>query len=85
LVAGLPQTLAPPADPETIRGAKEWLDLRMKAHGCAARIDQAALAARFDIDLARRRSPSFDKFCRQIERLIRAGLAGANRTSGSSL
>jgi hypothetical protein len=82
---GLPQTLAPPEDPEGIRGAKEWLDQRMKPHGYAATIDQAALAARFDIDLARRRSPSFDKFCRQIERLIRAGLGGLNRISGSSL
>jgi hypothetical protein len=75
---GLPQALEAPEDPETIRGAKEWLDKRMSPNGYAPAIDQAPLAARFDIETARRRSPSFDKFCREVERL----LSGAADSSG---
>lgn len=79
---GLPHGLTPPEDPETIRGAKEWLDHRMRPHGYAPAIDQAALASRFDMALARQRSPSFDKFCREVERLVRAGSSGTPLASG---
>lgn len=69
---GLSDQLAPPDDPETIRGAKEWLARHRNPPSYAPTVDQPALASIFDIELARRRSPSFDKFCRETERLIRA-------------
>lgn len=73
---GLPDSLEAPEDPEAIRGAKEWLARQMSPHRYAPAIDQAPLAARFDIAAARRRSPSFDKFCRELEGLVRAAAAG---------
>ena len=60
-----------PADPEQIRGAKEWLTIRRTDGGkYSPTVDQAALASRFDMKLARAGSPSFDKFCREIELLL---------------
>lgn len=80
---GLPSSLVPPEDPESIGGAKEWLDRQMRSHGYEPTIDQAAFAARFDLAQARLRSPSFDKFCREVERLLRAGAAGPPSGSGT--
>jgi len=68
----LPASLAAADDPEAIRGAKEWLRDR---HSCARyseTVDQPALTAIFDIQLARKRSPSFDKFYREVERCLLA-------------
>ncbi len=68
---GLPDNLQPPADPEAIRGAKEWLTGRMMASRVySPTLDQPALSARFDLDLARKRSESFDKFYRDTVALI---------------
>ena len=68
---GLPDNLQPPADPEVIRGAKEWLTGRMTAGRVySPTLDQPALSARFDLDLARERSESFDKFYRDTVALI---------------
>ena len=68
---GLPDNLQPPADPEAIRGAKEWLTGRMTAgRAYSPTLDQPALSARFDLDLARTRSQSFDKFYRDTVALI---------------
>jgi hypothetical protein len=67
---GLPHDLDPPADPEAIRGAKEWLGNRMQSgHRYVASLDQPALAARFDLETARR-TDSFDKCYREIARLL---------------
>lgn len=49
--AGLPVDLAPPADPERIRGAKEWLGKRMP-HPYDPIIHQAAFTATFDLGQA---------------------------------
>jgi hypothetical protein len=66
----LPADLAPPASPEQIRNAKGWLqDWRVDGRAYSETIDQPALAARFDLDLARQRSRSFAKLCREIARL----------------
>jgi hypothetical protein len=63
--------LTPPADPESITGAKGWLTARMpRSHPYHETTDQAALTACFDLALARRAS-SFDKCYRDIERLVR--------------
>jgi hypothetical protein len=68
---GLPADLAPPANPEAIRGAKEWLSDRMRhGHGYAPVTDQPALTALFDFELARQRAPSFDKCYREIAALL---------------
>lgn len=68
---GLGADITAAEDPEAIHGAKEWLSARMQS-GMSYREtrDQAALAAAFDIEVARR-APSFDKFYREIERLLR--------------
>ncbi len=63
-----------PADPEQIRGAKEWLtDRRTDGGKYSPTVDQAALASRFDMKMARVGSPSFDKFCREVEVLLGMG------------
>ena len=68
---GLPGNLQPPAAPEAIRGAKEWLTGRMLAgRAYSPTLDQPALSACFDLDLARTRSESFDKFYRDTVALI---------------
>lgn len=64
--------LAPPGDPEGIRGAKEWLGDHMKASRRYSEVlDQPALTAMFSLDEARS-SDSFDKCFREVARLLRA-------------
>ena len=65
----LPDVSAPMA-PELVRGAKEWLRNRMRGSSYRPTADQAALTARFDMALARRRSPSFDKMWRATAALL---------------
>jgi hypothetical protein len=60
--------LSPPADAEAVGGAKHWLDTRMTS-GYSETIDQAALTAAVDLVKARA-APSFDKFVRDIARLM---------------
>jgi hypothetical protein len=68
-VIGLADDLQPPAEPEAVRGAKEWLAARMRGdRGYHPVQDQPALAARFDL-VAARTSPSFDRLWRAIEEL----------------
>ena len=59
---------APPAA-ESVRGAKEWLSRRMQVPYRPV-ADQPALTARFDMALARRRAPSFDKMWRAVSALL---------------
>lgn len=66
---GLPQDLESPETPEEIRGAKEWLRSRAAGHRYLEVLDQPALAAVFDLKLARM-APSFDKCYREFARLI---------------
>jgi hypothetical protein len=68
---GLPGDLAPPPDPESIRGAKEWIARHMIGGGTYSEtLDQPALTAVFDLDQAAARSNSFDKCLREITGLI---------------
>jgi hypothetical protein len=68
---GITSDALPPEKPEAIRGAKEWLSQRMPAaHPYLEIDDQPALAARLDLDQARVRCPSFDKFLRDIEEMV---------------
>lgn len=67
---GLPADLLPPADPEAIRGAKEWLAERMpRTRRYAETADQAAMCELFNMEQARR-ADSFDKCHREIVRLL---------------
>lgn len=66
---GLPADLAPPQNPEEIRGAKGWLRERMCGHVYSETIDQPALAAIFDLNQARA-ARSFDKCYRDLRVLI---------------
>jgi hypothetical protein len=68
---GLREDLESPADPEGIRGAKEWLTARMAgSRRYVETLDQSALAACFDLITARR-AASFDKLYRDVFRLLR--------------
>jgi hypothetical protein len=70
--AGLRNDLQAPVDPESIRGAKEWLTERMSGSGSySPTLHQPALALRFDLGMARR-SDSFDKLSRVVEQLVLA-------------
>ena len=61
---------APPAL-KSVRGAKEWLSQPIQVPYRPV-TDQPALTARFDMALARRRSPSFDKLWRAASALLTA-------------
>ncbi len=67
---GLPDGLESPPDPEEIRGAKEWLSDRMlPGRSYAETTDQPAMAAIFDVEMARR-ADSFDKCYREIKSML---------------
>lgn len=68
---GIADDATAPEDPERIRGAKEWLERHMDNHSYVETDDQPTLTARFDLDRARQRSPSFDKFWRDMESILR--------------
>ena len=66
----LPDTLSSPDDPESIRGAKEWLSRHMPTGvRYSETTDQAALTAVFDMQVARR-VDSFDKCYREIFKML---------------
>lgn len=70
---GLASDLEAPSDPEGIRGAKEWLTARMgTGQSYSETLDQPALAASFDLEQARKRASSFDKFFRDVCHLVEA-------------
>jgi hypothetical protein len=67
---GLRADLAAPAEPEEIRGAKEWLSARMAGNlSYVETLDQPALTKTFDMEQARQ-SDSFDKCRREVEKLM---------------
>jgi len=75
---GLSDELRPLPDPEALSDAKKWLTRNMPgSRAYSETLDQPALAARFDLQLARQRSDSFDKCCREVERLFREALGRA--------
>ncbi len=61
-----------PASPESIRDAKRWIRENAPRNRYAETVDQPALTALFDVEMARTNSGSFDKFCREVERLVAA-------------
>ena len=70
-VRGIADNASSPPNPEEIRVAKERLsEFMVSKRTYVETTDQPALAAKFDLNLARKRCPSFDKFRRDFERLI---------------
>lgn len=59
-----------PADPDGVRGAKEWLKLRSTANRYGEITDQPALSAAINLDQAYSASRSFRKLCDEIERQV---------------
>ena len=66
---GISPDISAPPEPESIRGAKEWLHNRMRG-SYRPTADQAALTAGFDMEAARRRSASFEKMWRAMVALL---------------
>ena len=66
---GVRESAAAPSDPESIRGAKGMLS-RLMSGRYSEVTDQAAFAAKFDLEVARGRSPSFSKLSRDIHKMI---------------
>lgn len=62
----------PPVDPEAQRLGKGWVERHFQGGGVkySETQDQPAMTARMDLVLCRRRSPSFDKFCREFEKRL---------------
>ncbi len=65
----LPAGTQAPPNPESVRGAKEWLT-RALGRKYNETIDQLAFTNDFDMVAARANAPSFDKFYRDVERLL---------------
>ncbi len=59
-----------PADPEGSRSGKRWIEERFRSPRYSETVDQPRLTARMDLRLARSRSPSFAKLCRELERRL---------------
>lgn len=66
---GLPEELEPPAKPEEIRGAKEWLSERIQGRRYRETLDQAAFASIVDLDGASR-APSFLYLMAKLRELV---------------
>jgi len=60
-----------PKDPEQSGSKKRWIEDRFKGTKYSETVDQARMTAAMDLTLCRQRCPSFDKLCRDIERLLR--------------
>jgi Domain of unknown function (DUF4276) len=60
-----------PAEPEQSRLGKAWIAQRFAMGRYRETVDQPRLTARIDASSCRERSPSFDKLCRDIERIVR--------------
>ena len=56
-----------PADPESQRVGKGWIEEFFHGTKYSESVDQVRLTARFDVKGARGRSASFDKLCREVE------------------
>lgn len=70
---GLAEGVEAPNHPDRVGDAKGWLSRNMRdGRKYAPTADQARFTAQFDMQMARERSPSFDRCYREIERLIRA-------------
>jgi len=56
-------------DPESARRGKSWIEQRFTTGSYSETVDQVKLTAAMDLQLCRDRCQSFDKLCRELERL----------------
>lgn len=72
---GVVDNASPPANVESIGGAKEFLQRHCMIPGkrYSPTVDQPSLTSRFDLEEARQACPSFDKLWRDLEALFRQG------------
>lgn len=61
-----------PPDPERMRSGKGWIQKHFKGPKYSQTLDQPRMTAKMDLALCRKRSPSFDKLCRELEARKRA-------------
>lgn len=64
---------SPPADPEKQRCGKAWIERRFRGQRYSERVDQPRITARISLAACRANSPSFDKLCRELERMFSSG------------
>lgn len=57
-----------PPDPEGQRAGKAWVQKRFRGVKYSETVDQPAMTMKMDLSLCRRRSASFDKLCRELEK-----------------
>lgn len=68
---GLPSDLQAPGHPEAFKSPKGWLSARMpKTSPYKPRTHQAAFTMKMDLQMARDHAPSFDKLCRDVQRMV---------------
>jgi len=56
-------------DPEAARCRKAWIMKHFRRGRYSETVDQPRMTAAMDLSLCRSRSPSFDKLCRELEKL----------------
>lgn len=63
---------AVPVEPEKLRAGKGWVEQRFQGAGArySETQDQPAMTASMNLALCRSRSPSFDKFCRELKKRV---------------
>lgn len=74
---GFPAEFPRPKDPESPRDCKGLLTkARPKGRPYKETVDQAPITSAFDLKMAREHSDSFDKFYREVARLLETPVAG---------
>jgi len=56
-----------PEDPEGEKSGIGWIERRFRRPKYSKTVDQPGMTAALDLELCRRRSPSFDKLCRELD------------------
>jgi len=59
-----------PNQPEEQRCGKKWIESRFRGAKYSETQDQPAMTALMDLSQARKRSPSFEKLCRELQRRV---------------
>lgn len=68
---GIKPDVVSPSNPEAVQDAKGWISKWMEpGRSYSPSTDQPALTAVFDMDVARKRAPSFDKLYRAVKSLL---------------
>lgn len=63
-------TTTVPGEPEKTRSGKAWIRSRFRGTRYSETQDQPRMTAAMDLRMCRRRSPSFDKLCRDLEQRL---------------